>query len=1142
MDFFLEKCATKANKNNRKDDDSNTQLFLEDLDDDIMAVITTTTPLSAKDSMKLADRLIEVSSETISRRERVFEERMEQMERKNRILEEKLLLMTTPRRSEKNDDTDDAKMSSERVVASFMASSSPEGAAEVQKTLFTTRQQQQQQQEIATKTTSKNHHHLPSHTPGIPSISLSPPRGQTMRADASEFSPPFSNSRRYTNNNNNNNNDNNNFYTFNNNSRSSLRSATVTPLSFRNKENILMRKLAAAAASSTSSLSSTMKEEKDPRKSLLHAAERTMAQSVDDLQSLKAANDALRNDLEKMKKQRDADAESHRKALAESNAETAALMENLEILRGEKRLLEQRDEKVRDDRDSAMKELSEVKAKFTASELDVKSKYSEIALLNAAVDEERGKSKALAEKCTDFERVKNELKSKFEVTESEKTKLSEEIEHLGDANDALRKELSDAQHASKKVFESRVVSEREISDLKASLEAMRQELDKETEKRHLAEENVKAIETVKEDIERAASIARTTFEKKVSKLQTKDGTFQEKLKLVNEKREKQNNETKKALEAMTQQCRQAVEKAETLNDELTSTTKKLDDTKAECARLKIEQSEKTKERLDAIEQRNKYEELCRKLELDVARVPGLEFAADAANEEVKALRLKQLEDQSKFSDLEQVEFQLREIIDRGRKETLKLVERGKKAEEEMHKFENMADDLRFKLEQVELSEAMLKKENEERKSALSEMKNASEKFQEEKERLENELERVTTAKLEMENELASFANTNDNDDENNINNAPVASPAGKAGGKAAVQKISQKLADAEADFKWLQDEHEKLHARMRASEEAQKASRATVIAKTKNMIMLKLRGSSLEGKLEKALADIKRLEDTVAAKAAEITAIKLKGTTNSGGKSFFGGGKKSPAKGQPETTTYEAKRMSGFNAFEEKLAVVKLERDIERLEESHAEQIRALEVELVETKRECVEAKKYADDVVEKANEEVQHAHDREASAKRLAEDETKRARFERDSMAQTKMRTEVALENAAEKMRKLELELGRKPSEMPLVSTIPLVPKTTDKRTTTTTKRNKAMRNIFLSIVVVPIFFIYFVLVFVSYRLSSPPNASDAAYDILPDTSSESGTCSRGRHFVSMFEEALTNAAGIEYVNLCALSSFSLV
>ena len=148
--------------------------------------------------------------------------------------------------------------------------------------------------------------------------------------------------------------------------------------------------------------------------------------------------------------------------------------------------------------------------------------------------------------------------------------------------------------------------------------------------------------------------------------------------------------------------------------------------------MKIEQSEKTKERLDAIEQRNKYEELCRKLELDVARVPGLEFAADAANEEVKALRLKQLEDQSKFSDLEQVEFQLREIIDRGRKETLKLVERGKKAEEEMHKFENMADDLRFKLEQVELSEAMLKKENEERKSALSEMTNASEKFQEEK--------------------------------------------------------------------------------------------------------------------------------------------------------------------------------------------------------------------------------------------------------------------------------------------------------------------------------------------------------------------------------------------------------------------------
>ncbi len=108
---------------------------------------------------------------------------------------------------------------------------------------------------------------------------------------------------------------------------------------------------------------------------------------------------------------------------------------------------------------------------------------------------------------------------------------------------------------------------------------------------------------------------------------------------------------------------------------LISMGKKLDDSKAECARLKIVQSEKTKEYLDAIEQKNKYEELCRKLELDVARVPGLEFAADAANEEVKALRQKQLEDQSKFSELEQVEFQLREIIDRGRKETIKLVER-----------------------------------------------------------------------------------------------------------------------------------------------------------------------------------------------------------------------------------------------------------------------------------------------------------------------------------------------------------------------------------------------------------------------------------------------------------------------------------
>lgn len=77
-----------------------------------------------------------------------------------------------------------------------------------------------------------------------------------------------------------------------------------------------------------------------------------------------------------------------------------------------------------------------------------------------------------------------------------------------------------------------------------------------------------------------------------------------------------------------------------------------------------------------------------------------------------------------------------------------------------------------------------------------------------------------------------------------------------------------------------------------------------------------------------------------------------------------------------------------------------------------------------------------------------------------------------------------------------------------------------------------------FLAIVVVPILFVYLVLVFVSYRLSSPPNASDAAYDILPHASLESGgTCSPGRHFVSMFEEALTNVAGIEYVNRCAMS-----
>ena len=1117
MDFFsLEKCAKKPGERRTTTTDAASREFLETLDDDIMTAIATTTPLSAKDSMKLADRLIEVSQETMSRRERVFEERMEHMEKKNKMLEEKLVLMTTPQPTTTTTTTTNNNRNNDKGEKADVASPTSEGTDTgtnntieneedaIQKTLF------RQHQETPTPS-----HNLTSHTPGIPSISLSPPRGQTMRSDASEFSPPFSNSRRYTNNNNN------NFYA----SRSSLRSAT--PISFRNKENILMRKLGATAASSSSV--STMKEN-DPQQKLLQAAERTMAQSVDDLQNLKAANDALRNELEKIKKQRDVDAESHRKALSESNAlrasETAKLTEDLDILRGEKHLFEQRDEKARDDRDSAMKELSEMTAKFTANELDMKSKSSEISLLNATINEERGKLRELAEKCTDVERTKNDLESKLEVTKTEKIALSEEMVQLRDTNDSLRKELSDAQHASKKVFESRVVSEREISDLKASLEAMRQELEKETEKRHLAEENVKSVETVKEDIERAATIARNTYEKKVSKLQTKDGTFQEKLKLVNEKREKQNSEAKKALNEMTNQCRQAVEKAETLNDELISMGKKLDDSKAECARLKIVQSEKTKEYLDAIEQKNKYEELCRKLELDVARVPGLEFAADAANEEVKALRQKQLEDQSKFSELEQVEFQLREIIDRGRKETIKLVERGKKAEEQMHQFENMADETKFKLEQVELSEAMLKKENEERKSELDEMKIAFEKFQVEKARLESELERVSSAKLELENELVSFANSEDSDKDNN---APIASPAGKAGSKAAMQKISQKLSDAEADFKWLQDEHEKVHARLRASEKAQKSSRATVISKTKNLVMLKLRGSSLEGKLAKALVDIKRLEDTVAAKSAEISAMKLKSSTNSGGKSFFGSGKKSPVKESAKAmTTDEEKRVKGLNEFEEKLAVVKLEkeRDIGRLEERHAEQTRALEAELVEMKRECVEAKIYADDIVDKANKEVQHALDREASAKRLAEEETKRARFERDSMAQMKLNSEVALENAAEKMRNLELELGRKPSEMPSV------PATTKRR------RNKVRTYFFLSIVVVPILFIYFVLVLLSYRLSSPLSASDAAFDVSPDTSLESPTCSRSRHFISMFEEALTNVAGIEYVNRCAMTS----
>ena len=70
--------------------------------------------------------------------------------------------------------------------------------------------------------------------------------------------------------------------------------------------------------------------------------------------------------------------------------------------------------------------------------------------------------------------------------------------------------MSDATRA--RGIESRRL-QREISDLKASLEAMRQELDKETEKRHLAEENVKAIETVKEDTS-ARRVSREQLERK----------------------------------------------------------------------------------------------------------------------------------------------------------------------------------------------------------------------------------------------------------------------------------------------------------------------------------------------------------------------------------------------------------------------------------------------------------------------------------------------------------------------------------------------------------------------------------------------------------------------------------------------------
>ena len=94
MDFFLEKCAKNPKKGTgtpfggrTTTTDAASREFLETLDDDIMTAIATTTPLSAKDSMKLADRLIEVSQETISRRERVFKERMEHMEKKNKMFD-----------------------------------------------------------------------------------------------------------------------------------------------------------------------------------------------------------------------------------------------------------------------------------------------------------------------------------------------------------------------------------------------------------------------------------------------------------------------------------------------------------------------------------------------------------------------------------------------------------------------------------------------------------------------------------------------------------------------------------------------------------------------------------------------------------------------------------------------------------------------------------------------------------------------------------------------------------------------------------------------------------------------------------------------------------------------------------------------
>ena len=125
--FFLEKCAKKPGERRTTTTDAASREFLETLDDDIMTAIATTTPLSAKDSMKLADRLIEVSQETMSRRERVFEERMEHMEKKNKMLEEKLVLMTTPQPTTTTTTTTNNNRNNDKGEKADVASPTSEG-------------------------------------------------------------------------------------------------------------------------------------------------------------------------------------------------------------------------------------------------------------------------------------------------------------------------------------------------------------------------------------------------------------------------------------------------------------------------------------------------------------------------------------------------------------------------------------------------------------------------------------------------------------------------------------------------------------------------------------------------------------------------------------------------------------------------------------------------------------------------------------------------------------------------------------------------------------------------------------------------------------------------------------------------------